>query len=80
MSLSPRDKQLLRHVADTLVAERNRRRLTQEQVADSSEVSLSTVQRIEEGATDSGLTKYVRMARAIGIPLATLFQGLEDES
>jgi transcriptional regulator with XRE-family HTH domain len=76
MSLSPRDTQVLRRVADTIVAERNRRRLTQEQVANASDVSLSTIQRMEEGATDTGLSKYVRVADAIGVTPSELLAGV----
>jgi DNA-binding XRE family transcriptional regulator len=68
MALTPRDLQELRRIGDTIVAERNRHRMTQEDVADASEVSLSTVQRMEEGRTDTGMSKYLRVARAIGVP------------
>ena len=65
MALSPRDKQALRVVANTIVAERNRRRWSQDDLADASEVSLSTIQRMEQGDVDCGLSKYVRVARSM---------------
>ncbi len=37
MSRSARDSLVLRHVADTIVAERSRRRMTQDQLAHSDE-------------------------------------------
>ncbi|MCW2928787.1 MAG: family transcriptional regulator [Thermoleophilia bacterium] len=77
MPLDPRDRRDIRRVADTLVAERNRHRLTQEDVAASSGVSLSTIQRMEEGTTDCGLSKYLRVARAIGIDPRDLLDRLD---
>lgn len=67
MALTPRDKQALRVVANTIVAERNRRRWSQDDLADASEVSLSTIQRMEQGDVDCGLSKYVRVARAMDL-------------
>lgn len=80
MGLSRQDKRALRTVADTIVAERKRRRLTQEGVAHRSSVSLSTIQRMEEGSTDSRLSNYIQVARAIGIPPAELLARVEPPS
>lgn len=76
MALTPRDKQALRVVANTIVAERNRRRWSQDDLADASEVSLSTIQRMEQGDVDCGLSKYVRVARAMGLRPAVIIDEL----
>lgn len=80
MALTPRDKQALRVVANTIVAERNRRRWSQDDLADASEVSLSTIQRMEQGDVDCGLSKYLRVARAMELRSTVLLEGLEDPS
>jgi transcriptional regulator with XRE-family HTH domain len=68
MPLTRHDLSELRRLGDAIVAERGRRRMSQEDVASAAEISLSTVQRMEEGRTDSGMSKYLRVARAIGVP------------
>ncbi len=78
MAAAARDRRVLRHVADTIVAERHRRRWSQDDLADAAEISLSTVQRIELVQSDASLTKYVRIARALGLPIAELLQGVDE--
>lgn len=77
MALTPRDKQALRVVANTIVAERHRRRWSQDDLADASDVSLSTIQRMEQGDVDCGLSKYVRVARAMELRPAVIIDELE---
>lgn len=68
MPLTRHDLSELRRLGDAIVAERGRRRMSQEDVASAADISLSTVQRMEEGRTDTGMSKYLRVARAIGVP------------
>lgn len=71
------DSRLLLQVGLNLRAERARRNLTQETVARLSGLGPTQVARMERGETDSGISKYLRVARAIGIEPAELFVNLD---
>lgn len=77
-SVDRRDQQLLRRIGRNLAAERARHDLTQEQVAHRMGTSMQQYSRMERGEHDSGITKFVRSARAIGMPLDRLFEGVDD--
>lgn len=66
----------LRLLGSNMRAERVRRNLTQEAVAAKTGLGTTQVARIERGETDSDITKYLRIAAAIGIDPAELFHGL----
>ena len=74
------DHELLVTIGRNLTAERKRRGLTQEQVAQRINMSMQQYSRIERGEHDTGITKYVRAADAIEMPLIELFRGLTEAS
>ena len=57
-------------------AERARAGLLQEEVAHLAQMGTAQLARMERGEVDSGITKYVRVARALGVPVTVLFQGV----
>ena len=73
------DEKVLQLVGLNLKAERSRRDLTQEAVARLSGLGPTQIARMERGETDTGISKYLRVARAIGMNPADLFFGLSDK-
>lgn len=73
-----RDQMILRKVGRNLKAERARRDLTQETVARKSGMYTTQIARMERGETDTGITKYLKVAWAIEMDPALLFTGLTD--
>jgi transcriptional regulator with XRE-family HTH domain len=71
------DQDILVRLGRNLAAERARRDLTQDDVATRIGMQMQQYSRMERGQHDTGITKYVRAARAIGMPLTSLFDGLE---
>lgn len=69
-------KTVLRQVGRNIKAERARRELTQEALAHMAGVGVAQLARMERGETDSGLTKYVRVARALELDPSLLLQGV----
>jgi transcriptional regulator with XRE-family HTH domain len=67
---------LLEMIGSNLRAERVRRHLTQEAVARRSGMGVTQVARMERGETDSGISKYLRVAAAIGIEPTELLHGI----
>ena len=51
--------------------------MTQEALARKSGLAPTQVARMERGETDSGISKYLRLAAAIGMEPADLFYGVE---
>ena len=70
------ESDVLRQVGRNIKAERARRELTQEALAHVAGVGVAQLARMERGETDSGLTKYVSVARALGVPPELLLQGV----
>ena len=62
--------------ARNVAAARANRRLSQTQVSSRSGVHVTEVSRIERGLRDPRLTTIVRLARALEIKPAQLFDGL----
>lgn len=69
--------EFLRRIGRNIKAERARRDWTQEALAHASGVGVAQVARMERGEMDTGITKYMRIASALGVPTATLLQGVE---
>ena len=67
---------VLRQVGRNIRAERARSELTQETLAHLAGIGVAQLARMERGETDSGLTKYVRVARALDVDPALLLHGL----
>ncbi len=58
-----------------LQAERERRGLSQQEVADRARLAYATVRKIESGATaNPGILTVVDIARVVGIPLDDLIR------
>jgi transcriptional regulator with XRE-family HTH domain len=67
---------LLERIGANLRAERVRRHLTQEAVARRSGLGVTQLARMERGETDTGISKYLRVAAAVGIEPIDLFHGI----
>jgi transcriptional regulator with XRE-family HTH domain len=69
--------EVLKQIGRNIKAERARRELTQEALAHQSGVAVAQVARMERGETDTGISKYVSLARAMEVTPALLLQGIE---
>ena len=58
---------------------RNSKRLTQETLAERSELSVDAVRRIERGAFSPSLDTLGKLAGGLDVSLKTLFHGFESE-
>lgn len=74
--MEPTDAVTLRMIGRNIRAERTRRDLTQEALAVRAGLATTQVARMERGETDSGISKYLRLAAAIGMRPADLFFGM----
>lgn len=70
------DAALLQQLGLNLKAERARRNLTQERLVRLADLGPAQIVRMERGEMDTGITKYLRAARALEIDPAVLFQGM----
>lgn len=68
---------VLRRIGRNIRAERARRDLTQEDLAHQSGVAVAQVARMERGESDTGISKYVMLARAMNLTPALLLQDVE---
>lgn len=73
-----RTQMILRRVGRNLVDARRAAELTQEQVATRMGVKVTQYSRMERGEHDTGISRYLDAAWAIGVPPSTLFHRLED--
>lgn len=62
-------------VAANVRAERARRRMTQQELADASGLSRSAVSKLEEGRRGVGLDDAAALCRAFGVSLVVLLHG-----
>ena len=62
---------------DNLRAERSRSGLSQEELAHRSGFGTTQIARMERGESDTGLSRYVRLAWALGVSPRVFFQGLD---
>jgi transcriptional regulator with XRE-family HTH domain len=67
---------VLRQVGRNIRAERARREWTQEALAHATGIAVAQIARMERGESDSGLTRYVRVARAFGVEPVELLRGV----
>lgn len=70
-------RDLLRRAGRNIRAERARKEWTQDALAHASGIGVAQIARMERGEMDSGLTKYIRVARALEVRLAVLLQDIE---
>lgn len=68
---------VLKQIGRNIKAERARRELTQEALAHQSGVAVAQVARMERGESDTGISKYVLLARAMKVQPALLLQDLD---
>jgi len=68
---------LLVQIGRNIKAERARSGKRQDEVAHDAQMAVAQFARLERGEVDSGVSKYVRVARALGVPVTTLFQGID---
>jgi transcriptional regulator with XRE-family HTH domain len=73
-----RTQMILRRLGRNLRDARREAGLTQEQVAQRMDVKLTQYSRMERGEHDTGVTRYLDAAWAIGMPPAELFRRLEN--
>lgn len=68
---------VLRQVGRNIKAERARREWTQKGLAHAAGLGVAQVARMERGELDTGITKYIRVARALKVAPALLLLGIE---
>lgn len=68
---------VLKQIGRNIRAERARREMTQESLAHRSGVGVAQVARMERGESDTGISKYVLLARAMEIAPAVLLQDVD---
>lgn len=66
------ERSTLRRIGRNIRAERARREMTQEGLARAAGLGPAQIARMERGEMDSGITKYLRIAQALGVDLPTL--------
>lgn len=67
---------LLARIGRNAKAERVRAGLLQEDVAHKASLGVAHYARLERGEVNSGVLIYIRIAQALGIPLAELFKNI----
>lgn len=68
---------VLKRIGRNIRAERARREMTQEALAHASGVAVAQVARMERGESDTGISKYVLVARAMNVSPALLLQDVK---
>lgn len=76
MMQSEDQKALLLQIGRNCRAERARAGLLQDEVAHRASLGVAHYARIERGEVNSGLVVYVRIARALDVPIAELLRGI----
>lgn len=69
--------ELLKRIGRNIKAERARSGKRQDEVAHAAQLAVAQVARMERGEVDSGISRYVRVARALGVPVTDLLRGVE---
>lgn len=59
---------------------RGERNLTQEELAQRSEISVDSIRRIERGELSPSLSTLIKLAEGLDLRLRTLFSGLDNET
>jgi transcriptional regulator with XRE-family HTH domain len=62
--------------ASNMRAARTQRGLTQERLAELADLHMTDVSRIERAERDPGIRTAAKIAHGLGIPLATLLDGI----
>lgn len=81
MELEPRDARVLKAVGMRIRLARTERGWSQEELAHQAGIRhQSLISPLERGQTRSRLDMYVRIARALDLPLEQLFGGLDEKT
>lgn len=81
MPSDARDSWDLKRIGANLRQRRRDLDLSQEALAfRAGFTNQSVVSKLERGERESGITKYVRAARALEMPLAAMFEGLDEDA
>lgn len=72
----PNTTDVLKQIGRNIKAERARREWTQEMLAFESGVAVAQVARMKRGETDTGIAKYVLLARAMNVSPSLLLQDI----
>jgi transcriptional regulator with XRE-family HTH domain len=75
-----RTKRIDAHVGERIRLRRTEAGLTQEQLAAALGISYQQVQKYETGANRVSAGRMLEIARTLGIDVADLFEGLEDDT
>ncbi len=67
------DKTIKNIIADNIRLERLRIRLTQEELAEKSEISTKYINKIEKYKANPSITIVVRICKALGVDLNTIY-------
>lgn len=70
-------RRILVIIGDNLRAERNRRGLSQEELARLSGLGTTQIARMERGESDTGVSKYIQVAWAMEVSPSTLMYSLD---
>jgi transcriptional regulator with XRE-family HTH domain len=63
--------------ADNVRELREQRGMTQEQLAEASELHLNTISKLENKHREPKVTAIAKLAKALNVPLGPLFDGIE---
>ncbi len=74
---SPTSGDVLKLIGRNIRAERARRELTQEALAEAAGIGAAQLARMERGESDTGISKYVSVARALRVSPTILLQGVD---
>lgn len=74
-SLKKQDQDIVQYVGERVKMLRNQKGLTQEELANESEVSLAQIKRIELGTINTSIRALERIIRALNTSASEFFNG-----
>lgn len=77
MALEVRDKRALQQLGANIRAERARRGWSQEELGRATDLGQQAISDFENAKVEGGATRYVRIAVALGVPIARLYEGID---
>lgn len=78
MALEVRDKQALKQVGANVRAERNRLGMSQEELGRQTDLGQQVISEIENATTATNVTRFIRIAVALDLPISRLFVEIDD--
>jgi transcriptional regulator with XRE-family HTH domain len=73
MALEVRDRRALKQVGANIRAERGRRGWTQDDLGNACDLGQQVISDLEHAKVEGGVTRYIRIARALEVPIESLF-------